>query len=144
MPMNKALYPANWPEITAELKEAVGQQCEDCGLINHTWIYRNKLKPARFVYCEPTGNILDESVEEEFYRNRTEYPTRPHEVILTTAHLDHNPANNERSNLRVLCQRCHLVYDLPHHMENARNTRIRKKRAAKLAAGQIEIFEAVE
>lgn len=34
-------------------------------------------------------------------------------VILTTAHLDHNPANCERKNLKVLCQKCHNKYDRP-------------------------------
>ena len=41
---------------------------------------------------------------------------RPHPVtgsvvVLTTAHLDHNPANNEDDNLAALCQRCHNTYD---------------------------------
>jgi len=36
-------------------------------------------------------------------------------IILTTAHLDHNPANNADDNLRLLCQWCHLHYDGPHH-----------------------------
>lgn len=144
MPMNKALYPTNWPEITANLKKQVGQMCEQCGLENYRWIFRNKLKPECFVYCDSDGSIFEEDVEDNFYRNRTEYPSRPHQVILTTAHLDHNPANNDRSNLRVLCQRCHLVHDLPHHMANARKTRIRKKHAAKLEAGQVVMFEGRE
>ena len=43
---------------------------------------------------------------------------RPHGfdgVFLTTAHLDHDPANNADDNLKALCQRCHLAYDAPHH-----------------------------
>jgi len=31
--------------------------------------------------------------------------------VLTVAHLDHDISNNELSNLRALCQRCHLDYD---------------------------------
>jgi hypothetical protein len=30
-------------------------------------------------------------------------------VILAAAHLDHNPGNNRRRNLRSLCQRCHMI-----------------------------------
>lgn len=142
MPMNKALYPANWPEISAALKEQVGQKCEQCGLENYRWIYRNKFKPEQYIYVIDTGGDGDKC--DEFYRHRTEYPSKPHQVILTTAHLDHNPANNDRSNLRVLCQRCHLVHDLPHHMANARQTRIRKKHAAKANAGQVSLFEGKE
>jgi hypothetical protein len=49
-------------------------------------------------------------------------------VVLTVAHLDHNPENCERSNLRALCQRCHLRYDKAHHATNAART-VRSKRA---------------
>jgi hypothetical protein len=31
---------------------------------------------------------------------------------LTVAHLDHNPANCDRANLRALCAPCHCRYDL--------------------------------
>ena len=48
-------------------------------------------------------------------------------VVLTTAHLDHNPMNNSPENLRALCQRCHLRYDSKHHTESARLTRDKKK-----------------
>jgi 5-methylcytosine-specific restriction endonuclease McrA len=37
-------------------------------------------------------------------------------VVLTVAHLDHDPANNEDTNLRALCQRCHLAYDQDRHI----------------------------
>jgi hypothetical protein len=32
-------------------------------------------------------------------------------VILTVAHLDHNPANCDPGNLLAMCQACHLRYD---------------------------------
>ena len=32
-------------------------------------------------------------------------------VNLAAAHLDHDPANSAPSNLRSLCQRCHLFHD---------------------------------
>jgi hypothetical protein len=35
--------------------------------------------------------------------------------VLAAAHLDNNPANNRLANLRSLCQRCHLLHDLPFH-----------------------------
>lgn len=31
------------------------------------------------------------------------------------AHLDHNPANNGDENIAILCARCHLIHDAPHH-----------------------------
>jgi len=43
-------------------------------------------------------------------------------------------------NLVALCQRCHLLADLPLHMEHARITR-RKKKAERVAAvGQKSLF----
>jgi len=46
-------------------------------------------------------------------------PWRPRTVqcILTVAHLDHNPRDNQDSNLKALCQWCHLNYDRLHHKE---------------------------
>ncbi len=51
-------------------------------------------------------------------------------VVLTVAHLDHDPANNDRANLRLLCQRCHNAHDAPHR----RATAARRARAAKAIA----------
>lgn len=41
-------------------------------------------------------------------------------VVLTVAHLDHMPENNDDANLAALCQRCHLNYDRPHHISSRR------------------------
>lgn len=48
-------------------------------------------------------------------------------VVLTVAHLDHDPANNDPANLRALCQRCHLRWDIDLHQRNAAATRRRKR-----------------
>ena len=124
------LYPADWHEITQKLKGEVGWKCEQCGVEHGIMIYRNKFNPDKYI---------GEDESDELYYHRTEYPTRPHKVVLTTAHLDHNPANNERSNLRVLCQRCHLLHDLAHHQYNARQTRIAKRKKTSAAAGQMTL-----
>ena len=44
-------------------------------------------------------------------------------VVLTIAHLDHQPENNDPGNLRALCQRCHLAWDKEHHQKTAYQTR---------------------
>ena len=67
---------------------------------------------------------------------------RPHpetgsRVILATAHLDHNPANNAAGNLAALCQRCHNRYDAPKRHAN-------RKHRALAAAGQLKLFESTE
>ena len=50
-------------------------------------------------------------------------------IVLTVAHLDHQPENNDPENLRALCQKCHLRYDHDHHQRNARETRRQKVEA---------------
>ena len=67
--------------------------------------------------------------------NALPHPVTGSRVVLTVAHLDHNPANCADDNLRALCQRCHLNYDRPHHRHNAAETRRRKRREA----GQMEL-----
>lgn len=44
-------------------------------------------------------------------------------IVLTIAHLDHAPENNDPTNLRALCQRCHLAWDKEHHQQTAYRTR---------------------
>lgn len=104
--MKKDKYPANWDEISLQLRNEVGWKCEWCGA----------------VYGQP-------------------HPETGSKVILSVAHLDNDTTHNERSNLAVLCACCHLRYDAKYHAENARQTRIRNKRAAARAAGQMELFE---
>ena len=47
-------------------------------------------------------------------------PDRVTRIVLTTAHLDHDPTNNAEANLAALCQRCHLAHDKPHHVRQRR------------------------
>jgi 5-methylcytosine-specific restriction endonuclease McrA len=54
---------------------------------------------------------------------------RPYKVILTVAHLGENKHDKmDCSNLKALCQACHLREDAPEHAERARKTRQEKKR----------------
>lgn len=55
-------------------------------------------------------------------------------IILTIAHMDHVPEHVDDSNLKALCQRCHLVYDAEHHAANARETRRARKAVGDLFA----------
>lgn len=66
--------------------------------------------------------------------NNKPHPVTGSQVILTVAHLDHDPQNCDDSNLKALCQRCHLKYDAKHHARNAAITR----RKSKIENGQLE------
>lgn len=60
--------------------------------------------------------------------NGKPHPVTGSKVVLTVAHLDHNKEHNRFHNLRDMCQRCHLTYDLAHHIENRKYGRNFKKK----------------
>jgi hypothetical protein len=91
-PENKALYPKDWPEISRRIRfDRAGGRCEQDMRIGGKVIAR----------CEA--------------RNGEPHPITGSKVVLTVAHLDHNPENNAEENLKAMCQRCHLRYDQHHH-----------------------------
>lgn len=55
--------------------------------------------------------------------NHKPHPLTSSRVVLTIAHLDHQPENNDDCNLMALCQRCHNRYDADHRAENRRRRR---------------------
>lgn len=69
--------------------------------------------------------------------NYEAHPSTGSKVVLTIAHLDHDPSNNDYANLKAWCQRCHNKYDQPHRQANAARTR-----RAKMA--QIDLVDVIE
>ena len=59
---------------------------------------------------------------------------KPVYIVLTIAHLDHTPENNDPDNLRALCQLCHNQYDAKHRAATRAETLKAKK-------GQKELFK---
>jgi hypothetical protein len=55
------------------------------------------------------------------------HPETGSRVVLTVAHLDHNPQNCAPDNLRALCQCCHLRYDAQEHARHAAETRRQRR-----------------
>ena len=70
--------------------------------------------------------------------NGERHPETGSKVVLTIAHLDQDPANNEPTNLRALCQRCHNAHDAPWRRQNARATRRRRKASSDLFDGPFD------
>jgi 5-methylcytosine-specific restriction endonuclease McrA len=60
--------------------------------------------------------------------NGKPHPVTGSKVVLTTAHLDHDPSNCADANLAALCQKCHLAYDAPMKRQR-REARQRAERA---------------
>ena len=117
-------YPSNWPEISLRVRARAGNRCEFCGVANSAlgaWF------EGRFHKAEPKGTGLrDDPRQGEVFPCRhgdSVVWTRVRRIVLTVAHMDHQPENCADENLRALCQRCHLAYDRTHHVRNAARTR---------------------
>ena len=95
-PEERHRYPLNWPEISLRMRELAGWCCE--GSPVYPDCRAESIKP---------------------------HPVTGSTVVLTVAHLDHMPENNDPTNLRVWCQRCHLTYDARQH----RKTRAKRVHA---------------
>jgi 5-methylcytosine-specific restriction endonuclease McrA len=107
-PENRDRYPANWRLIRARILHRAAGQCECMGECGSCLDHRVHPKPRR---CAERGGRP---------ANTFNGP-----VILTIAHLDHQPEHNEFSNLRAYCQLCHLAYDREHHARMRRLNRDR-------------------
>lgn len=123
-PENRSRYPDNWKEISAQVREEAGQRCEWCGVENGAIVLRGSDNQGGASL--PAWRYADASVYDHTYNACTGEPipganwdtfdpntSGPSKVVLTVAHLDHQPENCARDNLRALCQRCHNAYDAP-------------------------------
>jgi len=107
MPFDRSRYPADWEAISHHIRfTRAGGRCEGSP------VYPD----CRATHGQP-------------------HPVTGSRVVLTVAHLDHDTTNNAPSNLRAMCQRCHLTYDAKYHVANAARTRRRKR----IEAGQMEL-----
>jgi len=121
MPINYKEYHPDWKAISLRIrKERAGDKCEWCGVKNAA-IYFDGLDGR---HEHDGSHFIDQLVTECNYRCV--------KIVLTVAHIDHDKANNEESNLAALCQRCHLNHDRDQHAENRRKNLNAKR-------GQIEL-----
>lgn len=119
----KHLYPPDWKEISHRIRFGrANGRCEFCGA-RHGW------------YRGPNGILWDPSILEQIGLMEFHHFSK---IVLTTAHLDHDPTNNdEANNLRALCQRCHLDWDLKHHLASRRMNRERETGQGRLFPRQV-------
>lgn len=59
--------------------------------------------------------------------NYQPHPITGSKVILTVAHLDHQPENCEDDNLKAMCQKCHNNYDRQHRNQTIRQSRLKNQ-----------------
>lgn len=126
-PENAARYPADWPQIRHRILERARHRCERCSVRNYA--LGGRTRDGAWLPAHPLGQKL----------LRLEWPRpgahawcgmgqraerlRIIRIVLTIAHLDHQPENCADENLQALCQRCHLAHDRVHHQQSAYATR---------------------
>jgi hypothetical protein len=137
-PENRARYPKDWPAISRRIRERANNRCEFCGVPNGELGGRSPV--GVWHKAKPLGEKL----------LRLEWPKegtlawcggydiaqlRIVRIVLTVAHMDHQPENCDDGNLKALCQRCHNRYDQPHRRKNAAATNRAKKASGDLFGG---------
>jgi hypothetical protein len=115
MPCNYNNYPSNWKTVIrpAILERAKGC-CEQCGVKNHSLIHRNGSGMNDWVYW-PEG-MESESWSLDGLKSTF--------IVLTISHTDHDTTHNDYSNLRALCQKCHLNHDKHYHRSNKQQLKL--------------------
>lgn len=83
-------------------------RCENCG----AWNYQFLDKHTRELTDPTDANAI--------------------RIVLTTSHLDHDITNNSFYNLKALCQKCHINYDIPHRKESRRKKKLKDQLKLKL------------
>ena len=151
-PENRARYPANWKQISAEARARAGNCCQHPGCMARQYAVGSWEKRGSDWEWQPImGSAFHDAAGQGFAWPSMQPPTYAEArqiaadlswgnedakfivIVLTVAHLDHNPENCDPSNLRAMCQRHHLAYDHDHRRANAQATRRTK-------AGTLEMF----
>lgn len=115
MPINYKDYPANWKtEIRPAILKRANDRCEVCGVINYSYVFR--CDDGTWFYAEDW--LLVQKNKVGFYRTKGDGRVK---IVLTIAHLDHDTKNNDYSNLKAMCQRCHNRYDIAHRKQTRDN-----------------------
>ena len=139
---NKARYPDDWKQVSQSIRDVAGNVCQACGVENGRLIYRgsHELRPAwRYAddpvfvnsRCAFDGSDIPGTTWDDFDKAKGE----PVRVVLTVAHLDHQPENCAPDNLRAWCQRCHNAYDAPMRARGAADRRKAKLAVADMFGG---------
>ncbi len=143
---NLALYPKEWPSISREARERAQWKCQHDGCTARQysvgrWLPRGPAAQwkAHADYADNYGHARQMAAEYSFFLfgdapvPRDEAPVIV--IVLTVAHLNHDPTDCRPENLAAMCQRHHLLYDQQHHNETAYATRMAKRNNLELELG---------
>ena len=134
MPIDYSKYPKNWKtEIRPAVLVRAKNCCEICKVENYSHVARGFFNEIEAYQCAD-GAVVNASNGQLLSSNYFFYigEKDPIKILLTIAHLDHDVTNNDMSNLKALCQKCHLNHDKEHHAKNRKRTLENKKGLIKL------------
>lgn len=137
-PENRALYPKDWPEISLQAKQRAAFQCQHagCGARQYDVGWWREIG-GQHVWHENARGLESYSKARTWaawiFHGQGEEGPKPIVIVLTVAHLNHDPTDCRPENLRAMCQRHHLAHDHDHHRANAQATRRAK-------SGTLEMF----
>ena len=100
MPIIRARYPEDWDTIALRIKQEARWCCQQCQ------------RPCR----QPSEPLADFLARVQRWRQQqtplpAKFEAAPRRYLLTVAHLDQQPGNQDPSNLKALCTVCHLQFD---------------------------------
>lgn len=111
MPCDYSKYPVDWKTIIRpDILKRAKNCCENCGVENGRLIRRFG---DNWEYW-PEG-MQSEAYSLEGYKSV--------KIILTISHQDHDISNNDYSNLKALCQKCHNNHDKDYRKQNRNKSR---------------------
>lgn len=151
---NQKRYPPEWPQVRLQILERAKWRCEHPGCSACQYAIGRWIVDAsdQAIWVPVVGNTPVRTAQDRAmhaaglgvkpdgtpwtYRDARAFldsyawdgEQSPIIIVLTVAHLNHQPEDCRPENLRAWCQRHHLAYDLEHHQQNARATR-RARRA---------------
>lgn len=140
MPCDYKNYPENWKtEIRPAILKRANDRCEFCKVKNHRYVLRGTINGEHFYQYD--NGIICRSDNGDYYDSAAmgwlfdEKSTgKLVKIVLTIAHLDHDVKNNDFTNLKALCQRCHNRHDVKQRIINRSKTKLMRD-------GQLELFK---
>ena len=116
MSIDYSQYPHDWLSVIRPL------------ILRRAGENKDKRIEARCELC----NVENNSYRQNF-KGEAHEPTK---IVLTIAHLDQDPLNNDPDNLAALCQRCHLKWDRPFNLIKSTYSRNETRRQTLLPFDQ--------
>lgn len=136
MPIDYSKYPGWWKQFSEWVRfERADNKCEQCQAPNGETVSRGYIA-AGIPFWAKDGSVFNahngERLNVGFSVHEIRFD-RYTKIVLTVAHLDHEggicdcKARTGRKCARAdhclaLCQRCHLLMDLPHHIAKRQET----------------------